>query len=406
LSIWNRPIEKDWASLVAGRGTTIVVGLGIVLRVAEYLWNRSLWMDELSLASNIRGKSLSGLLGPLWNVQLAPPGFLAIEWLLAHAWGGGRYALRFFPLVSGIASLFLFERVARRGLGPRAALIAMVFFAISDDLIYYASELKPYSSDVALGLACWLVALWVRATTLTVPRFVLLGVFAAAVVWFSYPALFVLAGAGTTLVGSALAARQWRRVAVLALLGLIVAVSFAGVYAVALNQLDHRRDMWAFWNFAFPPLPPRSLWEAAWGVRRIAYLFVNPLNFANPLGPWASALIPIVLFLTGVVLVGRRDRALLGMFVLPGLLALLASYLRLYPFHGRLILFVVPALLLFIAEGAAPVRPAPLRWLLIGSLILFPMIQDLDHLVAARDLRIFNPHGDLRPSTLDPDRFP
>ncbi len=52
----------------------------------------------------------------------------------------------------------LFARLARRILPPRPALIALVLFAFSDDLIYYSSELKPYSLDLAVGLAISLAA--------------------------------------------------------------------------------------------------------------------------------------------------------------------------------------------------------------------------------------------------------
>ena len=43
-------------------------------------------------------------------------------------------------------------------------------------------------------------------------------------------------------------------------------------------------------------MPPASVWDASWVVRRFLYLFVNPLNFETPLGVRLSALPALVLF--------------------------------------------------------------------------------------------------------------
>jgi hypothetical protein len=407
LSVWNRPIGTILrVPPLAGREAQVIIAVGILFRVAEYLWGRPLWMDEVSLASNINEKPLPGLFGPLLNVQLAPPGFLMIEWAIAHTLGGGRYALRFFPLACGVWSLFLFQRVASRCLNARAALIALGLFAVAGDLIYYSSELKQYSCDVALGLACYLAAFEARDKEPTARRLGLLAGFSGLVVWFSHPAFFVLAGTGFVLVVTAIAAKQWRRAGGLALLGMVTGLSFAGVHAVARNQLAHRNDMWVFWGFAFPPSHLGLAGDASWALRRFLYLFVNPLSFNTPLGPRASAVIPLLLFLAGVAFVLRRDAILGAMLVLPGLLTLVAADLRLYPFHGRLLLFLVPALLLLIAEGAGGVKARIPRWLVLGALFLFPTLTDAFYLVESRNDRLFNPHGDLRPADLDPARFP
>ncbi|MBV8399841.1 MAG: hypothetical protein JOZ17_14040 [Acetobacteraceae bacterium] len=98
------------------------------------------------------------------------------------------------------------------------------------------------------------------------------------------------------------------------------------------------------------------------------------------------------------------------MLMLPGGCALLASFLRLYPFHGRLILFLVPFLLLLIAEGAGVVREKVglgILWVIVlGALFLFPTLEAVYHVLEPRRTREFNPHGDLRPQWLDPERFP
>ena len=142
------------------------------------------------------------------------------------------------------------------------------------------------------------------------------------------------------------------------------------------------------------------------GFRRFVYLFVNPLNFETPLGARLSALPAIGLFIAGCLASWRREKALFGMLALPILFVLVASCLRLYPFHGRLVLFLVPSLLLLIAEGAGWFRETfggGLTWaLLLGALLLFPSLGAFYHLVEMHERRDFSPYGDRRATKLDP----
>ncbi len=50
-------------------------------------------------------------------------------------------------LAAGLAALAAVAVVARRCLSPWSAAVTTLFVALADGLVYYASELKPYSSD-------------------------------------------------------------------------------------------------------------------------------------------------------------------------------------------------------------------------------------------------------------------
>lgn len=397
-------------SAISRRRIEVILGLGVLFRVVQYLANRSLWLDEGSLAANITREHLGDVLGFLAQTQLAPPGFLVVEWVAYRTLGDNPFALRLFPLLCGIASLFLFLGVARHCLRPRSVWIAVALFAVSDDLIYFSSELKQYSTDVAAGLVCTLMGMEMHARPATRGRVVAMAAVGATIVWFSHPSVFVLAGVGTVLLATGAAERGWKGALIPCALGLVWGASFAAVYSLSMDQLGHRRDMWRFWAFAFPPIPPASLWDATWVVRRFLYLFVNPLNFETPLGARLSALPAFGLFVAGCLSLGKRDKALLGMLALPFLFALLASCLRLYPFHGRLVLFLVPSLLLLIAEGAGWSRKTfgggVTRAILLGTLLLFPNLGAFYHLFEMHDRSDFSPYGDRRPANLDPYRFP
>ena|SRR5205823_3801628 len=98
--------------------------------------NRSLWLDEFYIALNIVQRSFSQLLQPLDFHQAAPIGFLLIEKAAVQPFGNTEYALRLFPLFSGIVALLFLYKLASWYLAPRATLIALGLFSIADPLIY------------------------------------------------------------------------------------------------------------------------------------------------------------------------------------------------------------------------------------------------------------------------------
>lgn len=385
----------------------LLIGFVILADSAQYLSNRPLWMDEVSLRAAIEAIGDRGFLSPLANSQLAPPGFLAVEHAALRALGASPYALRLVPLASAIGAIVLFYAVARRCLTPRGVLIALALYAVSDDLIYFSSELKQYMSDVAAALLCTHMGLVAAAEpSATVRKSLLFAILGASVVWFSHPSAFVLAGVGITLMAAALARKRWRELLALALTALAWLFSFAVLYRVSMRHLGPSRGMWAFWAFAFPP----AGWNIAWPLQRVGYLFVNPLNFTTPLGPRLSAILPLLLFVAGCVSLGRRAPLRLALLVTPGFVTMGAAYARLYPFHGRLVLFLAPSLLLLIAEGTDRVGSAAnRRWVwaaLLASLLLFPALSAIVQLPGPRNDRDFNPRGDRRAQRLDPATFP
>src|SRR6185312_9185161 len=56
-----------------------VFSAGLVLRLSAYLKDRSMWLDECWLSSNIVSRSFAGLFRPLDDYQGAPLGFLQVQ---------------------------------------------------------------------------------------------------------------------------------------------------------------------------------------------------------------------------------------------------------------------------------------------------------------------------------------
>jgi hypothetical protein len=97
--VWT-PVSRHW--LLA------VIVLGVGLRLAQYVTDRSLWCDEALLALNVLHRPTAELFEPLDYHQGAPVGFLLLEKLATNLAGHGELALRAFPLAFGIVGLVVF----------------------------------------------------------------------------------------------------------------------------------------------------------------------------------------------------------------------------------------------------------------------------------------------------------
>src|SRR5262249_32284675 len=124
-----------------------------------------------------------------------------------------------------------------------------------------------------------------------------------------------------------------------------------------------------------------------------------------PLGVLPSAFLALGLFLCGSVAMGRRWPGGLYLLLAPILFALLASAMRQYPFHGRLLIFLVPTVHLLVGEGAAVLTRRGGAWLTLalGAFLLFRPAADVlwQRFIPMGQHSGYDSHGDLRPDLLD-----
>jgi hypothetical protein len=129
-------------------------------------------------------------------------------------------------------------------------------------------------------------------------------------------------------------------------------------------------------------------------------IFVNPLNLVAL--PWTrvGVIAPLLLMLIGGLAIARRSWTMYLFLILPIILAMVASAMKRYPLHGRLILELVPALFLLIAEGTEwiarrdPSRVRLLYKAVLVFLLASPCLSAVYQATGVRP-RDFNPHGDL-----------
>jgi hypothetical protein len=333
----------------------VVAGLG--LRAWQYLANNSLFVDEAALARNIIDRPVRGLFAGLDYAQSAPLGFLLVEKAAAAVLGTSEYGLRAFPLTCGVAALFLFWSVARRILTGWTETFAVGLFSLGVPFIYFSSLVKQYSSDVAVAILMLLASIEIRQRGVTRGRAWLLGALGAAAVWFSQPALFVVAGIGLAFLALSWSERDYtaRR----ALIGTWIlwgASSIAsGVWALQnVTAADRAFYRW-IWSEGFMPMPPQSASDAAWLFRKLLWAFGT---FGSGMGQmhgglgyrWSLVFLLVMIVGFWALWKTRRDVALF--LTLPLVIAVIASALNLYPFTARLLAFLLPGLLLATAAGA------------------------------------------------------
>lgn len=334
-------------------GLRLVIALGIVVRLHHYLVDRSLWLDEAMISLNIDLRSFAELAGSLDFNQAAPLGFLWLEKLAVSVLGTSELALRLWPLIAGVGALLLFAGAAWRLLSPRAAVFVVGLFAISTSLTYFAAEVKQYSFDVLFACA----VLWLAAAVRHETRgsLVILAVFGAIGVWFSHPFVFLLPGIALFLwLADAPELRVDReRTRTLVLVGLVWGVSFAAAYLLTARDASRSPLMARFWAEGFMPIPPTSADELRWYVEAFSGWVRNVFDFTETDSPARAVVIWVggLLALIGIPAGWSHRRRALVLVLSPVLLALIASAVGVYPFKGRLILFLVPSTLVLLGWG-------------------------------------------------------
>ena len=174
----------------------LLIIIGFLIRLRQYLANRCLWTDEAALALNILKLDYKELLSPLFNGQAAPPLFLLLTKLFTKIAGCSELVLRFVPFVSGIIALILFYPLALNFLGKKTVPLAMVIFAFSSSAIYYSTEFKQYSLELLFSVIILLFAIKVIQSNYSVKDCFILGMIGILSTWISYSSIFVLIGIG------------------------------------------------------------------------------------------------------------------------------------------------------------------------------------------------------------------
>lgn len=368
---------------------------GISLRLRQYLAGRSLWIDEAMLALNIVNRDFAGLLKPLDYDQGAPIGFLFVEKFFNVILGRHELALRLFPLLAGMAALWLFYLLIKKTVQHAGFYTALGLFAVNPQLIYYSSESKQYIVDVAVMLGMLVIAFPIFQNQARKRDYIHVGLAGIFALWFSHPAVFILAGIGVALVIHFLQIRDVSKLRLTIMLGISWLVSLGLLYFINLQNLTHDDFLVNYWESGFMPMPPWN--NLAW----FATNFRDNIQFQY--GIQYLHWLVFVFILTGWLALFRETQTLALTLAFTVFFAYTASALRLYPISGRLGLFLIPLGIIMLGKtievtqklfASNKIWTAVTTLVLSGYLIYSPFMTSFQNFIAPKPFEHIRPYMD------------
>jgi hypothetical protein len=349
---WLRPGWQRLRQIVPGgvRACWWLVGMLPVLvavvgaAIDTYHWARPVpfWLDDEMIAINVRDRSFTELTGTLWLGQSAPYGWLVVERAIMIAFGSGERALRFMPLMFGVATLAATVWIGRRWLTRFGALALVLLCWISEPVNHYRYAVKHYTADVFFALLLPALAVWATEPAERADRrrrAMIWWSTAAAAQWFANGALLVTPACAICLLVFVWRRDGRREVVRFASAGLVWLAAFGLHYLVAMQYTLHSDYLRSYWKDEIPP-PSAGLVETMrWLANRIVPLATNPGGTHLFISLWSAAL-------GGFVVSYRRFGAILGAITVS---AFVFAGVRAVPLYQRFSLWMVPALYLGVA---------------------------------------------------------
>lgn len=305
--------------------TLIVLFLiGCGLRLVFFSYNRPFWNDECALALNIR--DTWNYIEPLKYSQAAPHLFMYLSKLIYTIFGQTEMRLRIIPLLSAIAGLGVFYFLSENFFTKKSSvLIAFALCSFCYPLCYYAQEFKQYSSDV-LCFELILLSYFYLDKIKTLKAKILYGAVCGILIWLAFPSAFAIFAVFLTLL---IFNFQKFRMLLPALIPICINII---LFYFVNKQLNSNEFLHTFW---------------ADGFINQGFLHFLQLCISNIKYVFASGL-PFFFIAAGLIVIAIRDfkdsRNVL--IFSPLCLTLLLSWLSIYPFSTRLILFLIPVFIL------------------------------------------------------------
>ena len=324
------------------------LGLGLILWLVNYAHDRPIFLDEANLARNLYDRSFTGLFLPLDHEQYAPPLYLLLSKALAELAGYREWVLRLPALLGGLLAIMGLHRAGREMKLGAWVLLPLALLFVNPTVLRYVTEFKPYGLD--LGLASLLLAWELSAERDRPYAWAAAGVVAP---WLSLPSVFVLAAVGLRHL-----LRDLRWIWVIA----SWLVSFGGLYWLVLRPSVGSQYLNEFHARYFMPLP--LSWEE---TKHAGYLIYYLLRLS--FGYTVVALIAGAGVLT-VGLATRDVRNRYAWLLLPLLVTVAASHLKLYTLIDRLMLFSLPGIWLFSTVTVSRLYERSGRWARLALLLV------------------------------------
>ena len=322
--------------------------IGIIIRLKWYIINQSFFCDECSLGFNIVTRNYLELFLPLNVSQCAPPFFLVISKFIldmSHQYGNlytQDLTLRLFPLICSIISLPLFAIFLNKITNNKMYIwICLAILSLNHCAIEYSVVFKQYSCELMFALILLLTFFHFDINKLTKKNSIIYSIIFCISIWFSSTAIILLATGLLYLIFKSFS-KEYRNNLKEKLSNLcIIGISFlinAILYYFCFLKGQYNSEVYVFMQFFWTQAEPGffTLGNFLTLFPQRLYYLIEIANFPmNLLVPFL--LLNIVLFIKS-----NFDLKTKFFVIIPILLSIIASFLNLYPFQRKFILFLLP----------------------------------------------------------------
>lgn len=324
----------------------LVIIIGVVLCVIQFIYNRNIWGDEAYVAYRLVTRNFAELMNTSGDLVL-PMLFLFIQKSLTLLLPNAETALKILPFISYFGALWFLIRLIKI-ISPKNLILvaAVALFVFNLITIRYATEIKQYMTDVFFAVAMFYFTLK-RYKRLNI-KILVLSLVGVIGIFLTHISVIILATSGVILM---------RR----SYLGISENNKYLFiVFAVWLSFFAF--NYFAFLNNAISYEPAIKHWIGKKGFMPVDLFSEEAINFFlfhynqifNNLfyfGKTGFYILPMLMILGIIHLILKRNFDLLLLAFVPLVIHLLLSALQIYPFAVRLILYMMPGFILVIVSG-------------------------------------------------------
>jgi 4-amino-4-deoxy-L-arabinose transferase-like glycosyltransferase len=212
--------------------------------------DQSFWFDEVWVANAVSEPTFSQMMYYEGWLNTNPPLFLFFVRLSTEVFGISHTTMRLVPFVFGILSILGIAYLSVRLLKSWYALLAILLFCLSPSFVFYATSLKPYTTDTFVAVILLIIGYHYsitgsrKAFTTAILAFAVLGfVSYQAIVFLPFFIIAAFLDYGKTRSAAPRMPPRWLDIAVLFSCGAVVsAVNF--FYFIEPNRGDALLDFW------------------------------------------------------------------------------------------------------------------------------------------------------------------
>lgn len=334
----NKPLDVVLAS-----APYVILGIGFIIRLKILIQNRSLFIDEASLARNLCEGGYAEFFTSLSYEQYAPPLFMVESKMMVQLFGNYEWAMRLIPFIAGLGTMWVLWLLLQEWVSsPVVRIYGLSLFCFSFLAIRYGTEFKQYSGDAFLSLVFVWLAWKDRALDWRFSDGLKWGMLGAIAIWYSMPLVFTLSGVGLFFLW-----RQRKHLWFPVFISICFWLFSFGIYYLLILRHDIGSDyLEGFFKLNF--LEVFSLSKEDW-VNNLALISELIRNITDKTA--LSIAFGLLASSIGTISLIRSDKSKGLLVLVPIVGLLLASVFHFYPLKARLTLFIFPLIILLVSLG-------------------------------------------------------